>query len=77
MAAPPCICATGCGSPDWQQLLAVIGELPDEVQIERIEPAYYFVWVGDKRFQPGEFFDHFHDDHEAEMRAWLERVEKQ
>jgi hypothetical protein len=60
-----------------QQLLAVIEELPDEVQIERIEPAYYFVWVGDKRFQPGEFFDHFHDDHEAEMRAWLERVEKQ
>ena len=60
-----------------QQLLAVIGKLPDEVRIERIEPTYYLVWVGDKRFQPGEFFDHFHDDHEAEMRAWLERVEKQ
>ena len=59
-----------------QQLLAVIGELPDEVRIERIEPAYYLVWVGDKRFQPGEFFDHFHDDHEAEMRAWLARVEQ-
>jgi hypothetical protein len=60
-----------------QQLLAVVEELPDEVRIERIEPAYYLVWVGDKRFQPGEFFDHFHDDHESEMRAWLARVEKQ
>jgi hypothetical protein len=60
-----------------QQLLAVVEELPDEVRIERIEPAYYLVWVGDKRFQPGEFFDHFRDDHEAEMRAWLARVEKQ
>jgi hypothetical protein len=22
-------------------------------------------------------FDHFHDDHEPDMRAWLARVEKQ
>ena len=61
----------------FQQLLAVIEGLPDEVRIERIEPAYYLVWLDDKRFPAGEFFDHFHDDHEAEMRAWLERVEKQ
>jgi hypothetical protein len=60
-----------------QQLLAVVESLPDEIQIERIEPAYYFVRVGDKRFQPGEFFDHFHADHESEMRAWLAKVEKQ
>jgi len=61
----------------YQQLLAVIEGLPDEVRIERIEPAYHLVRVDDKRFLAGEFLDHFHDDHEAEMRAWLERVEKQ
>jgi hypothetical protein len=27
--------------------------------------------------QPGEFFDQFHDDHEADMRAWLERTKSQ
>ena len=61
----------------FQQLIAVIEGLPDEVRIERIEPAYHLVWVGDKRFLAGEFFDHFHDDHEPDIRAWLARVEKQ
>src|SRR5262249_11281979 len=46
-----------------QQLLAVVEELPDEVRIETVHSSgreYYLVWLGDKRFQPGEFFDHFH-----------------
>ena len=60
----------------FQQLLAVIEGLPDEVRIERIEPAYHLVWVDDKRFLPGEFFDHFHDDHEPDIRAWFAREEK-
>jgi hypothetical protein len=33
------------------------------------------VWVNDQRFPAGEFFDHFHDDHEPDVRAWLTRVE--
>jgi hypothetical protein len=61
----------------FQQLLAVIEGLPDDVRIERIEPAYYLVWVDDKRFLAGEFFDHFRDDHEPDIRAWLARVEQQ
>lgn len=60
----------------YQQLLAVIDSLPEEVRIERIEPAYYLVWVDDKRFLAGEFFDHFRDDHEPDVRAWLARVDK-
>jgi len=56
-----------------QQLLAVIEGLPDEV---RIEPEWRLVWLGDKRYPAGEFFDHFHDDHEPDVRAWLARVEK-
>ena len=57
-----------------QQLLAVIAGLPDAVQIE---PDWRLVWLNDQRFPAGEFFDHFHDDHEPDVRAWLSQVEKQ
>ncbi len=58
----------------FQQHLAVIEDLPDNV---RIEPEWHLVWLGDKRFPAGEFFDHFHNDHEPDVRAWLARVEDQ
>lgn len=61
----------------FQELFAVMEGLPDEIRIERIEPAYYLVWIGDTRFPAGEFFDHFRDDHEPDVRAWLARVERQ
>ena len=51
-----------------QQLLAFIEGLPDDVRIER---DWRVVWLGDQRFAAGEFFDHFHDDHEPDIRAWL------
>jgi hypothetical protein len=54
-----------------QQLLGIIESLPDDVRIERIEPAFYLVWLDDRRFEASEFFSHFHDDHEPDMRAWL------
>jgi hypothetical protein len=60
-----------------QQLVGVVESLPEDVRIERIEPAYHLVWVGDKRFPVSEFFDHFHDDHEPDIRAWLAREEHQ
>ena len=60
----------------FQELFAVIEGLPDDVRIEKIEPEFYLVWVDDNRYLPGEFFDHFHDDHEPDVRAWLARVEK-
>ena len=58
----------------FQQLLAVIEGLPDDAHIE---PAYHVVQLNGQRFPAGEFFDHFHDDHEPDMRAWLARIEKQ
>lgn len=61
----------------FQQLFAVIEGLPDDVRIDHIEPKFHLVWVGNERFLPGEFFDHFHDDHEPDFRAWLARVEIQ
>lgn len=61
----------------FQQLLSVVEGLPDDARIETIRSAagreYHLVWLGDQRFPVGEFFDHFHDDHEPEIRAWLAR----
>jgi hypothetical protein len=60
-----------------QQILALTESLPADIRIEVVrtspEREYYLVWLGDKRYQPGEFFDHFKDDHEADVRAWLAR----
>lgn len=60
----------------FQQFLAVVEGLPDDVRIEEIHKhrTYYLAWVGAKRFPIGEFFDHFHDDHEPDIRAWLTRT---
>ena len=55
----------------FQQLIAVIEGLPDDVLID---PVHHLVWLDGKRFPAGEFFDHFHDDHEPDVRAWLARV---
>lgn len=57
----------------FQQLLAVIEDLPDDILIE---PAYHIVRLGGQRFSATKFFDHFHDDHEPDMRAWLTHIEQ-
>ncbi len=63
----------------FQQLFAVIEDLPDDVRIETFQPspdrAYYLVWLGEERFPAGEFFDHYYDDHEPDVRAWLGRIQ--
>jgi len=63
----------------FQQLLTVVEGLPEDVRIDQVhqgERVYHLVWLGDIRFPAGEFFDHFHDDHEPDIRAWLARGEK-
>ena len=62
----------------FQQLLNVVGELPEDVRIEQVHQGarvYHLVWLDGQRFQPGEFFDHFHDDHAPDIRAWLTQME--
>jgi Protein of unknown function (DUF1706) len=62
----------------FQQLLDVVKEFPEDVRIEQVHQGtrvYHLVWLNGQRYQPGEFFDHFHDDHEPDIRAWLARVE--
>ena len=57
----------------------MIDSLPEDVQIEIVRNAagreFYLVWLGEQRFPVGEFFDHFRDDHEPDIRAWLAREE--
>ena len=63
----------------FQRLLAVLEGLPEETRIDSVHKpgrVYHLVWMDDQRFPAGEFFDHFHDDHEPDIRAWLEREEK-
>lgn len=62
---------------NFQQHFAVMESLPEDVTVELIEPVFRVVWLGDKRFPVGEFFHHFHHDHESDVRAWLARTEKQ
>ena len=62
------------------ELLAVIEGLPEDVRIEQLhegERVFHLVWLGGQRFPVGEFFYHFHDDHEPDIRAWLARTENQ
>jgi hypothetical protein len=54
-----------------EQIYSLVGSLPDDVRVELVEPAFHLVWLGDKRYLPGEFYHHFQDDHEADVRAWL------
>jgi hypothetical protein len=57
----------------FQQFISVIEGLPEDILIE---PAYHILRLGSQRFSASEFFDHFHDDHEPDIRAWLARGEK-
>ncbi len=64
----------------FQQFLDVIQSLPEDVRIEQLHyqgTVYNLVWLNDKRFPAGELFDHFHEDHEPDVRAWLARVNEQ
>ena len=58
----------------FQQLLAAIEALPDEVLME---PQRYLPWLEGNPFNAAGIFAHFHDEHEPDIRAWLARVEKQ
>jgi hypothetical protein len=63
----------------FQRLFAAVKELPEEVTIDTItqgERVVYLVGLGEQHIQPGYIFDHFHDDHEQDVRAWLSRMEE-
>jgi hypothetical protein len=47
--------------------------LRDVLDESRLVLQQLLVWIGGQRFEAGEFFDHFHDDHEPDVRAWIKR----
>jgi hypothetical protein len=53
----------------FQQLLAVFEELPEEV----LSDPGRFPWMEGRPLRAADFFAHFHDEHEPDMRAWLAR----
>ena len=58
----------------FQDLLAAIKDLPDRVLMD---PQHYLPWLEGSPFTPATLFAHYHDEHEADMRAFLARVEQQ
>ena len=61
----------------FQNLFAAVNKLPENVQIDTVNKGghdYYLVCLGDQRVEAGEFFDHYHDQHERDVQAWLERI---
>ncbi|HNP87444.1 MAG: ClbS/DfsB family four-helix bundle protein [Chloroflexi bacterium SZAS-1] len=58
----------------FQQMFAAIEDLPDAVLSD---PAHYLPWLETESVKPSDFFAHFHEEHEADMRAWLARIEQQ
>ena len=64
----------------FQQLLTAIESFSEDVRIEVLHAHgkdYYLLWSSEQRFPAGEFFDHFQEDHEPDVHAWLARVEQQ
>ena len=58
----------------FQRLLAAMEGLPDEVIMD---PGRHLPWLEGQPLSAGQFFAHFHEEHEPDMRAWLARLEKQ
>lgn len=56
----------------FQQLLTALQGLPDDIEIA---PDYHLFHIGEQRFSASELFDHYRDDHEPDIRAWLARNE--
>jgi len=61
---------------DFKQLFSIIEGLPEDARVEQViegERVFHLVWIGEKRFHVSELSDHFRDDHEADVRAWIDR----
>ncbi len=55
----------------FQQLVDAIDAF-DEAELRDIDR---FGWLEGERFRGASLFGHFHEEHEADMRSWLERAD--
>jgi hypothetical protein len=53
----------------FQQLASAVQKLPDDA----LDDPGRFPWMQGIPLSGAAFFSHFHDEHEADMRAWLSR----
>ncbi len=54
----------------FEILIEIVKTFPDNIQIEVLD-AHRVVQFDNQQFSVGYFFDHFHEDHEAQIREWL------
>lgn len=58
-----------------REVLSVVAALPPDVKVEVLRARgldFHLIWIGEERFVPGEFFDHFRDDHRPAVEKWLD-----
>lgn len=54
----------------FQQLVETLSAFPEA---ELLDPKR-FAWLEGEPLSGAAFFSHFHDEHEADMRAWLSKI---
>lgn len=57
----------------FQQLMETLGAFPEA---DLFDPAR-FPWLEGEPLSGAAFFAHFHEEHEPDMQAWLERVKRE
>jgi len=57
----------------YQQLVDALNAFPEE----ELQDPKRFDWLGDEPWDGAAFFGHFHEEHEPDMRAWLDRIRKE
>lgn len=79
-APPPAIAALFPGTPGSSTSTAFSRCSPPSkvypMQSSAIQRAI-FTWLDAESVKPSDFFAHFHEEHESDMRAWLARGAQQ
>jgi hypothetical protein len=57
----------------FDRLMAALDAFPDAAVLDPTR----FGWPADQEVNGATFFGHFHEEHEADLRAWLERVRRE
>lgn len=61
----------------FESLKQTVSSFPDDVEIETVDQEgriFYLVHLNGQRLHPGEFYDHYRDDHEVKIMRFLETV---
>jgi hypothetical protein len=56
----------------FEALIEIVENFSEDIQVEIIKD-HRVVRFGEQQFSVGYFFDHFHEDHETQIREWLKK----